>query len=373
MHDLVCRGYSAIATSNEAVNPHFWNDKRVLLTGQTGFKGSWLSLWLNQLGARVYGYSLPPPTQPSLYEQAAIREIVDSTVGDVRDHSRLTDAVVRFAPDIIIHLAAQSVVLHSYKQPIETYSTNVVGTACILDAARRLTGRCAIINVTTDKVYENKGWLWSYRENDALGGHDPYSSSKACAELVARAFAESYLSSSESDAPCVALASARAGNVIGGGDWTPHQLVPEAIAAFTRGRAVVLRNPQAIRPWQHVLDCLSGYMTLAEALYRDAEHYSGSWNFGPADSDMQPVSRVVETLSKGWGIDPPWVLATDTYPRETVELRINSEKAARELNWTSKLPLERALAWTADWFHRHNTAGNARALCIEQIGRYMSD
>jgi CDP-glucose 4,6-dehydratase len=354
------------------VNPHFWSGKRVFISGHTGFKGSWLSLWLNQLGARVYGYSLPPPTEPSLYERAAIHEVVDSTIGDVRDHARLTDTVVRVTPDIIIHLAAQSIVLNSYEQPIETYSTNVIGTACVLDAARRLTARCAIVNVTTDKVYEDKGWLWSYRENDALGGSDPYSSSKACAELVAYAFRKSYLLNSELQTPCIALANARAGNVIGGGDWTSHQLVPDAIAAFARGRPVVLRNPRAIRPWQHVLDCLSGYVTLAEALYRDPERYSGSWNFGPADSDMQPVYRVVEMLSNGWSMDPAWVPATETYPRETSELRINSEKAIRELNWTRNLPLDRALAWTADWFFRHGNAENARTLCIEQIGRYMS-
>ena len=342
------------------------------MSGHTGFKGSWLSLWLNQLGAKVYGYSLPPPTQPSLYEEGGIREVVDSTIGDVRDHARLTDAVARIAPDIIFHLAAQSVVLNAYKQPIETYSTNVIGTACVLDAVRRLTGTCAVVNVTTDKVYEDKGWLWSYRENDALGGHEPYSSSKACAELVAQAFRHSYLSNFESRAPRIALANARAGNVVGGGDWTPYQLVPETIDAFYHGRPVALRNPRGIRPWQHVLDCLSGYMTLAEALYRDGEHYGGNWNFGPADDDMQPVSRVVEALSERWGIHPAWVPATDTYPRESVELRINSEKAVRELNWTRKLPLDTALAWTADWFFRHANSETARALCTEQTGRYMS-
>jgi len=354
------------------VNQNFWSDKRVLISGHTGFKGSWLSLWLKQLGARVSGYSLPPPTSPSLYGQAAIHELVDSTIGDIRDHARLTDTVMRVEPEIIIHLAAQSVVLNSYKDPVETYSTNVVGTACLLDATRRLTAHCAIVNVTTDKVYEDRGWLWSYRENDALGGSDPYSSSKACAELVAHAFRKSYLSKSELQSLPISLANARAGNVIGGGDWTPHQLVPDAVAAFARGAAVVIRNPGAVRPWQHVLDCLSGYMTLAEALYLEPEQYSGSWNFGPADSGMQPVSQVVEALAERWGIDPAWVPASDVYPPETTELRINSEKALRELNWTRNLPLDAALAWTADWFVRHGSAENARMLCIEQIGRYMS-
>ena len=249
------------------MNPDFWRGKRVFLTGHTGFKGSWLSLWLHRMGAQVHGYSLPPPTNPSLYAKAGVDAAVTSVIGDIRDPTRIAGEMTRCAPDVVLHLAAQSVVLSSYEDPIETYSTNVVGTASVLSAARNLKGRCAIVNVTTDKVYENQRWAWGYRENDSLGGRDPYSSSKACAELVARAFRESFFGGAQRS---TGLASARAGNVIGGGDWTPHQLIPETIAALSSGKPVVLRNPAAIRPWQHVLDCLSGYLTLAEAFERFA-------------------------------------------------------------------------------------------------------
>jgi CDP-glucose 4,6-dehydratase len=351
------------------MNPDFWRGKRVFLTGHTGFKGSWLGLWLHRMGARVHGYSLPPPTNPSLYAVAGVDAAVASTIGDIRDAPRLAAEMTRCVPDVVLHLAAQSVVLSSYEDPIETYSTNVVGTASVLSAARSLKGRCAIVNVTTDKVYENQRWAWGYRENDALGGRDPYSSSKACAELVARAFRESFFSGAQRT---TGLASARAGNVIGGGDWTPHQLIPETIAALSSGKPVVLRNPTAIRPWQHVLDCLSGYLTLAEALYEHPDRYAAEWNFGPSDADMQPVAHVVEVLARPWGIDPPWVQDGRVHPHEEMELRLNSQKAIRELRWMCKLPLDDALTWTTDWFRRHVNGQDARALCEEQIDRYMN-
>ncbi len=350
------------------MNADFWGGKRVFLTGHTGFKGSWLSLWLQRMGARVQGYSLPPPTDPSLYVAADVQRAVTSVIGDIRDSARLAREMQAFAPDVVLHLAAQSVVLSSYEDPIETYSTNVVGTASVLSAARGLTGRCAIVNVTTDKVYENRRWAWGYRENDALGGRDPYSNSKACAELVARAFRESFFGAARRD---IGLASARAGNVIGGGDWTPHQLIPETVAALADGKPVVLRNPAAIRPWQHVLDCLSGYLTLAEALHAHPERYAEEWNFGPTDADMQPVAHVVEVLARPWGVTPAWVQDERVHPHEEMDLRLNSQKASRELRWAGKLPLDEALAWTADWFRRHRGAQSARALCEEQIDRYM--
>jgi len=350
------------------MNPDFWRGKRVFLTGHTGFKGSWLSLWLHRMGAQVHGYSLPPPTNPSLYAKAGVDAAVTSVIGDIRDPTRIAGEMMRCAPDVVLHLAAQSVVLSSYEDPIETYSTNVVGTASVLSAARNLKGRCAIVNVTTDKVYENQRWAWGYRENDSLGGRDPYSSSKACAELVARAFRESFFSGGQRS---TGLASARAGNVIGGGDWTPHQLIPETIAALSSGKPVVLRNPAAIRPWQHVLDCLSGYLTLAEALYEQPERHATEWNFGPADADMQPVAHVVEVLARPWGVEPPWVQDARVHPHEELDLRLNSQKAIRELRWVCKLPLDEALAWTADWFRRHGSGQDARALCEEQIDRYM--
>jgi CDP-glucose 4,6-dehydratase len=353
------------------MNADFWRGKKVFLTGHTGFKGSWLTLWLRQLGASVRAYSLPPPTNPSLYERAGVGAELDSITGDIRDHGPLAAAITGFAPDIILHLAAQSVVLSSYEDPIETYSTNVVGTASVLNAVRKLAGRCAVVNVTTDKVYQNQRWVWGYRENDELGGRDPYSSSKACAELVARAFRESYFSAAAGGERRIGIASARAGNVIGGGDWTLHQLIPDTIEALSQGKPVVLRNPGAIRPWQHVLDCLSGYLTLAEALYEQPDRYADEWNFGPSDADMQPVSHVVEVLSRPWSVSPAWVRDPAAHPHEEMELRLNSQKAIRELRWVCRLPLDTALAWTAEWFQRHGKGQDARSLCTEQITRYM--
>lgn len=354
------------------MNREFWCDKKVFITGHTGFKGSWLSLWLHRLGARLHGYSLPPPTDPSLFDLASVADAVESTMGDIRESGKLADAVARFSPDVVLHLAAQSVVLDAYDDPVDTYSTNVVGTASVLNSVRHLTGKCAVVNVTTDKVYENRGWVWGYREDDTLGGRDPYSSSKACAELVANAFRESYFHGSTPARQRVGIASARAGNVIGGGDWTPHQLIPDTIAALSRNEPVVLRNPAATRPWQHVLDCLSGYLTLAEALYDNPEARAGGWNFGPADADMQPVSRVVELLAASWGVRPAWVQDTATYPHEAMELRLNSQKANRELDWYGRLSLEMALSWTSDWFRGHRAGKGARSLCESQIDDYLN-
>jgi CDP-glucose 4,6-dehydratase len=357
----------------EKMNPDFWRGKRVFVTGHTGFKGSWLSLWLARVGANVCGFALSAPTEPSLFELAGVAQVLErSVIADIRDHALLASEMQRFDPDIVLHLAAQSVVLQSYSDPIETFSVNVVGTASVLSAVRGLRRPCSVVNVTTDKVYENQHWVWGYRETDPLGGRDPYSSSKACAELVARSFRDSYFSSADSSVPSVALASARAGNVIGGGDWTPRQLIPETIAAFAAGKPVVLRHPQAIRPWQHVLDCLSGYLVLAEALSRDPKRYCGEWNFGPADADMQPVSYVVETLSRPWRCDPAWVRDAQAHPHEEMELRLNSQKAMRELCWRCRLSLELALSWTAEWFEAHQAGETARSLCERQIERYMT-
>jgi CDP-glucose 4,6-dehydratase len=353
------------------MNTNFWRDKKVLVTGHTGFKGSWLCLLLHRFGARVHGYSLPPPTEPSLYERASVGELIDSVIGDIRDQERMEGEVTRIAPDVIMHFAARSVVLDAYADPVEAYSTNVVGTASVLNAVRRLHGRCAVVNVTTDKVYENRGWVWGYREDDTLGGRDPYSSSKACAELVASAFRQSYFQDTAQSANSIGLASARAGNVIGGGDWTPHQLIPDTIAALAKGEPVVLRNPEATRPWQHVLDCLSGYLTLAEALHGNPGGISGGWNFGPTDADMQPVSRVVELLAQPWGVASAWVRDVRTYPHEAMELRLSSQKAERTLGWRGRLSLKTALEWTSDWFRLHLAGQEARELCESQIDDYV--
>jgi CDP-glucose 4,6-dehydratase len=348
----------------------FWRDKRVFVTGHTGFKGSWLALWLARLGARVTGYALAPPTTPSLFEKAAVDELVSSKLGDVRDYDRLADELTRCEPDVVIHLAAQSLVLRSYAEPLETYTTNVIGTANLLQAARRLSRRCAVVNVTTDKVYENRQWVWGYRENDTLGGRDPYSSSKACAELVARAFRESFFTG-ERDGRQVGIASARAGNVIGGGDWTPQQLLPDTVSALGQGRPVRLRHPEATRPWQHVLDCLSGYLTLAEALHGNSDRYGEEWNFGPSEEHMQSVSRVVDAFAAHWGLPHSWERSETSYPHEELVLRLDSHKASRELGWTCVLSFDQALAWTASWYRRHADGVSARLLCHEQIARYM--
>jgi CDP-glucose 4,6-dehydratase len=353
------------------MNDAFWRNKRVLITGHTGFKGSWLGLWLDSVGARVAGYALEPPSDPSLYALARVHEAVRSTTGDVRDLARLERTLGETAPDVVFHMAAQSVVLLSYDAPVDTYSTNVMGTVHLLEAIRRAGSRCAIVNVTTDKCYENKGWVWGYREDDQLGGHDPYSNSKACAELVGQAYRDSFFPLADVERHGVRLASARAGNVIGGGDWTPHQLIPEAVAALQRGESVVLRHPDATRPWQHVLDCLDGYMSLAEALSGDPTAFSGGWNFGPADSDSRPVSYLVEALAKHWGVAVPWIHDRQVHAPEAQELRLETRKAASRLGWRACWSIDTALDMVARWYDGHHTGGQARALCLEQIQRYM--
>ncbi len=351
----------------------FWRDRRVLVTGHTGFKGSWLCLWLSSLGARVVGYALEPPTEPSLYRLARLDELVGSTIGDIRDLGRLQRAVEAAEPEIVLHLAAQSVVLDSYADPVGTYATNVMGTVHLLDAIRRTRGRCALVNVTTDKCYANQGWVWGYRENDRLGGRDPYSNSKACAELAAQAYRESFFPVADHAVHGVAIASARAGNVIGGGDWTHRQLIPEAVAALTRGQSVRLRHPSATRPWQHVLDCLHGYLVLAEAVARDPRAYSGEWNFGPDDADARSVSFVVARLAKHWAVAVPWVQDEVPHAREEMELRLDSGKASRLLGWRGRLDIERAIEWVAGWYDGYRAGEDPRRLCLEQIGQFSSD
>ena len=352
------------------MNAEFWRGKKVFVTGHTGFKGSWLVLWLNRLGAEICGYALAPPTTPGLFQLAALGQLASSNVCDIRDASLLRSELLRFQPDVVLHLAAQSIVLRSYEDPLETFATNVMGTANLLSAARELSKHCVIVNVTTDKVYENQRWAWGYRETDRLGGRDPYSSSKACAELVAHAFDASYFASRNDAQAPIGLASARAGNVIGGGDWTPRQLIPETVEALSHGQAVVLRHPNAIRPWQHVLDCLSGYLVLAESLYGDRRRYAGAWNFGPFDADMLGVSRVVELLATHWGVVKPWTQDPGNHPHEEADLRLNSQLAQRELGWQTRLALPEAIAWTARWYRDFAAGVSARTLCDAQIAQY---
>jgi CDP-glucose 4,6-dehydratase len=353
------------------MNPSFWRDRHVFVTGHTGFKGSWLCLLLHSFGARVTGFALEPPTQPSLFSLARADELVDSVIADIRDPNRLTESLRASRADVVIHMAAQSIVLSSYDDPANTYSTNVMGTVNVLEAIRRVGRGCALVNVTTDKCYENKGWVWGYRETDPLGGRDPYSNSKACAELVGQSYRDSFFPLSRWDEHRVAVASARAGNVIGGGDWTARQLIPETIAAFLEARPVVLRHPNAVRPWQHVLDCLGGYITLAESLANDPQTHSGAWNFGPADADACPVSRVVESLGSLWEIAQPWVQDKVEHSHEEQQLRLDVSKAASTLGWRGCLPIGEALDWVATWYRDHRAGGDARSLCNDQIRRYV--
>ena len=364
--------FSTDAYATASMNADFWRDRRVFVTGHTGFKGAWLCLWLNRLGAKVTGYALAPPTSPSLYELAGVDELVDSAVCDVRDLPRLKSAVAGCVPDVLIHMAAQSVVLDSYKDPVETYSTNVMGSVNLFEAARGLQQRISIVNVTTDKVYLNQASTRGCRETDALGGSDPYSSSKACSELVTQAYRRSFFPIERVAEHGVAVASARAGNVIGGGDWTPHQLIPDAVAAFARGAPVALRHPDGIRPWQHVLDCLHGYLRLAEALTTEPEQFSGEWNFGPAVQNAYTVAQVADALAGHWKVTPAWTSAAPTPTREELELRLDSSKANRLLNWRCTLPIHTALDWVAKWYLQVHSDRPARQVCEEQIEAYMN-
>lgn len=352
------------------MNPSFWKDRKVFITGHTGFKGSWLSLWLQRLSAQVVGYSLPAPTDPSLFEVAGVATGMVSINGDVRDYLPLHEALEIHQPDIIFHMAAQSVVRESYEQPIETYSTNVMGTVNLLEAVRHLPGRVAIINITSDKCYENEEWIWGYRETDRLGGRDPYSNSKACSELVTQSFKDSYFNSVADKTNEKLIATGRAGNVIGGGDWTRDQLIPDIINAFHEGRPVVLRSPQSVRPWQFVLDCLGGYMTLAEKLFLEGEQYNGNWNFGPRLEDTQPVQQIAERLIDKWPGKASWSLDPGTHPHEAGYLRLDTSKTVLQLNWQPRLTLTESLDWIVEWYNQYFSNSDPQALCFEQIKRF---
>ena len=355
-----------------SVTPSFWKGRRVFVTGHTGFKGSWLCLWLKLLGAEVMGYSLPPPTNPSLFEVARIDGLVQTIEADVRDLPRLIQAIAAYSPQVVIHMAAQSLVLHSYEDPAGTYSTNVMGTVNVFEAIRLAKRPCVVINVTTDKSYENQMWVWGYRENDRLGGRDPYSNSKACAELVAKAYRDSFYPMEEFDRHGVGIGSVRAGNVIGGGDWTPRQLLPDIIAACSKGTKLVLRHPTALRPWQHVLDCLAGYLTLVEQLSADPMRYAGEWNFGPAESDEWTVADVVEAISKEWGGDYTWEKDHSANGHEEPLLRLDCSKANHVLGWRPRLMLEESVRWTVRWYKGYLHKEDPRKLCHEDLRQYMA-
>ena len=348
-----------------------WQGRRVFLTGHTGFKGGWLALWVARLGAQVRGYALDPATQPNLFTVAGVGSVLDDVRGDILDRSRLEAALQEFAPEMVFHLAAQPLVRRSYADPLGTYATNVMGTAHVLEAVRKTPSVRAVVCITTDKCYENREWVWPYRETDALGGHDPYSSSKACAEIVSAAYRSSFFSVEQAGKSRVLLATARAGNVIGGGDWSEDRLIPDLIRGFQSGKPVLIRRPQAIRPWQHVLDPLHGYILLAEKLLAGEAQFAAAFNFGPGDEDAWTVEEIADSLAAAWGDGARWVRDAEPGVHEAGVLRLDASKARAELEWRPRLKLESALRWTAEWYRACLNRTHMSDLTWKQIEEYV--
>ena len=361
-------------SKKNGIEPAFWSGKRVFITGHTGFKGSWLSIWLANMGAQVTGYALAPNTSPNLYEVLEVGgSIYQSHIGDIRDIAQLREAITDASPEIVLHMAAQPLVRYSYENPLETYSTNVMGTVNLLECVRALNTVRAVVVVTTDKCYENKEWEWGYREIDTLGGHDPYSNSKGCAELVTAAYRESYFSPKKFNEHHVAIASARAGNVIGGGDWSEDRLIPDAFRAFEANTPLMIRNPLATRPWQHVLEPLSGYLTLAQALYLSGNVFNGGWNFGPRNEDARPVKEVINLLIDNWMSSRTWMQEKNQQPHEANSLRLDCSKASQYLGWNPKWKLEKAIKETAEWQRAFIAKQNMNKFSLDQIDKYKLD
>lgn len=354
------------------MNPNFWHGKRVLLTGHTGFKGSWLSLWLQRLGTELIGYSLEPPTEPNLFTLSSASNGMRSILGDVRDLDHLSRVISEQKPELVIHMAAQALVRSSYKQPVETYATNVMGTVNLLEAVRQSDRVRATLIVTSDKCYENQEWVWGYRENEPMGGYDPYSNSKGCAELVTAAYRNSFFHPATYEQHGVAIASARAGNVIGGGDWAKDRLVPDILRAAIAKEPIIIRNPKATRPWQHVLEPLSGYLTLAERLYQDGPRFVGGWNFAPNDEAVRSVQWVVEQLLMRWGEHAGWQQDQASQPHEAHLLKLDCTKAKSYLGWYPRLDLSTALDWIVEWTKMWHQGGDIRQITEKQILNYMT-
>ena len=353
------------------MNPSFWSNKKVFLTGHTGFKGSWLSLWLQQLGANVTGYALQPPTTPSLFDVARVAQGMTSIIGDIRDGVMLNNVLRQAEPDIVIHMAAQPLVRRSYVDPVETYSTNVMGTVHLLEAVRQTPSVRAVVNVTTDKCYENKEWVWGYRESEPMGGFDPYSSSKGCAELITAAYRSSFFSLDKYTQHRVGLATARAGNVIGGGDWAADRLIPDVLAAFEKNQPVLIRNPHAMRPWQHVLEPLRGYLALAEKLTEKGATFAEAFNFGPQSDDAQPVEWIVTQLAQKWGKSAIWQVDGGEHPHEANYIKLDISKASHLLNWQPAMRLDQALSLTVDWARKKHIGSDMRSFTQSQIQSYQ--
>ncbi|MFM7427790.1 MAG: CDP-glucose 4,6-dehydratase [Elainella sp.] len=353
------------------VNREFWQGKKVFMTGHTGFKGSWLSLWLQELGAELTGFALKPPSNPSLFELANVASGMTSIEGDICDFEALKQAMAEAQPEIVIHMAAQPIVRRSYQAPIETYATNVMGTVHLLEAVRQVGGVKVVVDITSDKCYENKEWVWGYREDDRLGGYDPYSSSKACAELVAASYRNSFFNPAKYEEHGVALATTRAGNVIGGGDWAADRLIPDILNAVMKGESVLIRSPRATRPWQHVLEPLNGYLMLAERLYSEGVAYAESWNFGPDDLNAKPVSWIADELYELWGNGITWTQDGPGNLHENTFLKLDCTKAHTRLGWLPKLDIKATLQWIVEWSKAYERGLDMRQYTESQIRRFM--
>jgi CDP-glucose 4,6-dehydratase len=354
----------------DVVNP--WRGRRVFVTGHTGFKGGWLSLWLASMGARIRGYALDPSTDPSFFTAVSLAELVEDIRGDVRDYGHLDESITEFAPEVVFHLAAQPLVRRSYLDPLGTYATNVMGTAHVLECVRKTPSVRAVLVVTTDKCYQNREWVWPYRESDPLGGFDPYASSKACAEILTAAYRNSFFPTSDIDNHRVAVATARAGNVIGGGDWSQDRLVPDLIAGFRSKQPVLIRNPDSVRPWQHVLEPLNGYVMLAQQLLAGREQFACAFNFGPGGDGAWRVREIADKLASLWGEGAAWTNDGAMGVHEDHCLRLDSSKARSELHWQPRLGIEAALEWTVAWFKAWKKGSDMRQESLLQIGAYRA-
>jgi CDP-glucose 4,6-dehydratase len=355
------------------IDKKFWKNKKVFLTGHTGFKGGWLSLWLHSMGAEVTGYALEPNTNPSLFKACNIAGLVHSNIADIRDLDTLAHSIKEASPEIVIHMAAQPLVRESYKNPVETYSVNVMGTVNLLEVVRCVDSVRAIVNVTTDKCYDNKEWEWGYREIDRLGGYDPYSNSKACSELVTSSFRDSFFSVDKYDDHKVALASARAGNVIGGGDWAGDRLIPDFVRSVLKGEEIIIRNPYATRPWQHVLEPLSGYLLLAEKLYKEGIAYAEGWNFGPNDEDAKTVGWMVKEVCNAWGDGASFSIDKGVHPHEAKFLKLDCSKARLSLGWYPRWNVKKAIEMVVEWTRAYEMNEDMRQICIQQIETYEKE
>jgi CDP-glucose 4,6-dehydratase len=349
------------------MNIDFWRKKKVFVTGHTGFKGSWLSLWLQHLQAQTTGYALAPHTRPSLFELAQIDQQMNSIIADITDLNTLTKAIQESQPEIVFHMAAQSLVQYSYQHPVETYATNVMGTVHLLEAVRQCSSVKVVIIITSDKCYENKGYEWNYQEHEPMGGYDPYSNSKGCAELVTAAYRSSFFNPHDFTQHGKALASVRAGNVIGGGDWAQNRLIPDVINALIKNEPIIIRSPDAIRPWQHVLEPLAGYLQLAEKLWHDPTAYAEGWNFGPHEHDVKPVRWIVDHLTRRWGNNASWVLDQNQHPHEAKYLKLDISKVKQRLQWQPQMNLENALDLITDWYKAWQQQQDVRQITLTQI------